>query len=433
MVEMMNWNRNFRLRERIRGSLWLVPLLATVIGALLGTFGALIEKHTDLPSFWHYSPSTASSVLTSIVGATAALTGFVVTVSVLVVQTATGTFSARYMRLWYRDRLLKATLAAAVFTLAFSFALLQRVEQNDVPNLGVTVSGLLVSVSLLIFIFFFDRSIHRQRPVAAAAQVAREARKTFTQNFRLADRPDIRWGTGAPAAEPALAVRAREGGAVQAFDLDGLVTWARKHGAEVVLAEAVGDFVQTGGVLMRIYGEHCGDSDEAELHDMVALGDERTFEQDPGFAIRILVDIAIRALSPAVNDPTTAVQCIDYLGEVLGLIGTTDLKIRTKPASDETPAAVVMVTRRWEDFLLLGFTEIREYGASSVQVMRKLKALLGELRETVRPEHRAAVEDELRRLEATVVQAWGDSIDLDLAGERDRQGIGGPSAGAVSG
>ena len=95
---MMSWSRRFRMRERIRGSLWLVPLLATLLGALLGTLGALLEKYTELPSLWHYSPSTASTVLTAIVGATAALTGFVVTVSVLVVQQATGAFSPRYMR-----------------------------------------------------------------------------------------------------------------------------------------------------------------------------------------------------------------------------------------------------------------------------------------------------------------------------------------------
>ena len=84
-----------------------------------------------------------------------------------------------------------------------------------------------------------------------------------------------------------------------------------------------------------------------------------------------------------------------------------------------------MVTRRWEDFVTLGLTEIREFGATSVQVMRRLRALLEELLETVRPEHRAAVEEELRRLDATVADGWRDSVDLDRASSADRQGIGG--------
>ena len=135
--------------------------------------------------------------------------------------------------------------------------------------------------------------------------------------------------------------------------------------------------------------------------------------------------MANRALSPAVNDPTTATQVLDHIGEVLGLIGRTDLEQRTKAASANTPAVVVMAARRWEDFVTLGLTEIREFGATSVQVMRRLRALLEELLETVRPEHRVALEEELRRLDATVADVWRDSVDLDRVSGADGQGIGG--------
>jgi uncharacterized membrane protein len=93
----------------------------------------------------------------------------------------------------------------------------------------------------------------------------------------------------------------------------------------------------------------------------------------------------------------------------------------------ESRLRVVLPTRRWEDYLALGVTEIREYGASSVQVMRRLRAMLEDLLDEVLPEHRPAVEDELARLDATVVQTFGDSVDLDRAVVADRQGIGGPS------
>ena len=92
-----------------------------------------------------------------------------------------------------------------------------------------------------------------------------------------------------------------------------------------------------------------------------------------------------------------------------------------------SPAAVVMATRPWEDFLALGVTEIREFGATSLQVLRRLRALLDDLLETVRPEHRSAVREELRRLDATVAANWGESVDLDLASRSDGQGIGGPA------
>jgi uncharacterized membrane protein len=186
--------------------------------------------------------------------------------------------------------------------------------------------------------------------------------------------------------------------------------------------------VHTGEVLVLVYGGEFGHGAADELQGMIALGDERTFDQDPAFALRMMVDIANKALSPAVNDPTTAVQVLDHIGEVLSFIGRTDLDMRARTASAGSPAAaVVMVTRRWEDFVTLGLTEIREFGATSVQIMRRLRALLEELRETVRPEQRAAVEEELRRLDATVADGWRDSVDLDRAGVADRQGIGGPA------
>jgi uncharacterized membrane protein len=137
---------------------------------------------------------------------------------------------------------------------------------------------------------------------------------------------------------------------------------------------------------------------------------------------RLLGCRGLRALSPAVNDPTTAVQVLNYLGETLRLIGTTDL---TRSRGDGRPSRVLVAVRGWPDFLALGVTEIREYGASSVQVVRPLRALLEELQGTVRPEHRAAVEDELARLEAQVEQSFGASADLDRAVEADRQGFGG--------
>jgi uncharacterized membrane protein len=426
----MTWARRFRLREGLLESLWVIPLVAAVLGGILGIFVSLADEHIGSPSQWQYSPSTASTVLSSIIGATAALTGFVVTVTVLVVQMATGTFSARIMRLWYRDYMLKATLAVLVGTLTFSFSVLQWIDDEFVPDLGVTLSGLLVSLCLLFFIVFFDRYIRRLRPAAVAADVASAARSMFTQAVHIADRPDLRWEHGTTRGDPTLVVRADRAGAIQAVDPDGLVKWARTHGAELVLPHPVGDFVQTGEALVRVYGGEIGDRAAEELEGMIALGDERTFAQDPAFALRIMVDMANRALSPAVNDPTTAVQVLDHIGDVLGLIGRTDLEKRTKPASADTPAAVVMATTGWEEFLTLGVTEIREYGATSMQIMRRLRALLEELYETVRPEHRAAVEEELRRLDATVGDGWRDSVDLDRASRADRQGIGGLAHGS---
>lgn len=424
----MNWRRSFRARLYVRDSLWVLPLAGALLGAVLGLIDVRIDQSAHLPDQFQYSASTASTVLGAIVGAMAALTGFVVTVTTLVVQMATGSFSARYMRLWYRDRMLKLLLAILVGTLAFAFSLMRRVETDFVPNIGVTVAGALVIVSLLVFLVFLDRYLHRLRPVAVAALVHGYFLRNFEAEVRRAKDPEIFAGVfDADGGEPALTVRSPRAGAIQAVDADALVRWAQEHDCLVVIRHGMGDFVPSGARLIEVYGGE-GHSRRAEqrLAEMVALGDERTIEQDPAFAIRILVDVANLALSPAVNDPTTAVQVLDYLGEALRVVGTTELAVRTWQNDGRPKRGVVAPVRSWKDYLTLAANEIREYGNGGIQVMRRLRAMLEELLEEVRPEFRDAVIDELNRLDATVGRSFGDSVDFDRASDSDTQGIGGP-------
>jgi uncharacterized membrane protein len=425
----MSWATSFRIRQYLRGSLWVLPLLGGLLGAILGGVDTVIDKSIHLPSNLTYASSTASTVLSTLVGATAALTGFVVTVTALVVQMATGTFSARYMRLWYRDPMLKSLLALLIGTLAFSFGLLRRVSTNFVPNLGVSIAGLLLVVSLLLFMVFLDRYLHRLRPVAVATLVAGYVHREFARLGTAAVKtPDVFDGVfESDGAQPTLTVRSARAGAIQAIDAKGLAGWARRHDCLVVLRRRVGDFIPADAVLFEIFGggEAGGATDQNRLRGMVVLGIERTVEQDPAFAIRIMVDIADKALSAAINDPTTAVQVLNHLEEVLRLIGATELGGRSWRVDGGTRRGVVIPVRTWEQYVSLGVTEIREYGATSIQVMRRLRAMLEELRADVRPEHRSAVEEELARVDATVASTFGGSPDLDRARIADRQGIGG--------
>jgi uncharacterized membrane protein len=426
----MSWRRSFRARLYVRDSLWVVPLAGAVLGAVLGLVDVQIDEAAHVPAQFQYSASTATAVLAAIVGAMAALTGFVVTVTTLVVQMATGTFSARYMRLWYRDRMLKVLLALLVGTLAFAFSLMRHVESNFVPDIGVSVAGVLVIASLLAFLVFLDRYLHRLRPVAVAALVHKYFRRNFTYEVHRAANPEVFIGVLEAGREtPSLTVRSPRAGAIQAVHADALVGWARKQDCLIVLRHAIGDFVPSGATLIDVYGgsDHSARA-ERRLADMVALGDERTIEQDPAFAIRILVDVANLALSPAVNDPTTAVQVLDYLGETLRLVGTTELPVSSwdNGGAARPPRGVVIPARSWEEYLALTVNEIREYGSGGIQIMRRLRALLEELHAEVRPECRAAIRGELARLDATVAQSFGDSVDLDRASVADTQGIGGP-------
>ena len=422
----MSWSRRFRIIERVRGSLWIVPLMGAVLGAIGGLALTEADRHLNVPGYFQYSSSTASTVLSAIVGAAVALTGFVVTVTTLIVQMVNGTFSPRYMRLWYRDPVLKATLALLAGTLTFAFSMLRRIEPDFVPNAGVSAAGILMVADLILFLFFFSRCMSQLRPVSVAALVAEAGRAAFDEARRAIARSAVAVEPPMPDTEPAQVVRASRAGVIQAIHLEGLVRWARQHGVQLVLAHAVGDFVTTGGKLVTVYGGSGGTgSAERELNRMIALGDERTIQQDPAFAIRIMVDIALMALSPAVNAPTTATQVLGHLGETLRTIGATDLRCRAGSTHPGDRPAVVIRVHTWEDYLALGVTEIRQYGASGIQVMRALHAMLEELRDNVRPEHRTAVGKELTRLDSTLAGHWGNTVDIDHAMVADGQGIGG--------
>lgn len=175
----MTWAESFRRRESVRHSLWLVPLVGALLGALLAWGAERVGTKLDMPSELTFTPSTASSVLSAILGAMIGLVGFVVTVTVLLVQTSTSQFSARYMRLVYRDRLLKAVLAVLVGTFAYSFVLLRRVGETEAPDFGLLLVGGLVLLGVVLFLVFFSRLLQRLRPVAVAASVGRLGTAAF--------------------------------------------------------------------------------------------------------------------------------------------------------------------------------------------------------------------------------------------------------------
>jgi uncharacterized membrane protein len=420
----MSWAKRFRLRQYLRGSLWLLPLVGAVLGSLVAILVGDLETTIQLPEQFTYSESTASGLLTAIVSAMVAFTGFVVTVSVLVIQMATGTLSPRYMRLYYRDRLQKAVLAVLLGTLSFSLATLRHSGTGVTPILGVLVAGIAVIASIVLFLLFLDRFLHRLRPVAVAQLVVRQGMRHFSS-------PVV--STGVESAEdepggvePVAVARSARTGSIQAIDRKGMVAWAGNHDCVVVLRRAPGDFVSKGAPIAGIYSD--GPPPDAHpLDSMFALGTERTIEQDPAFAIRVVVDVATRALSPAVNDPTTAVQVLDHLQVLLREIGSRPLSRRAVLRDDGGRVRVVIPTLDWDDFLTLAVTEIRQYGASSIQVLRRLRAMLEDLRDSVLPEHRRAIDAELGRLDATVHRSFGGTEDLEAAGTADRQGIGSPA------
>ncbi|MET9899656.1 DUF2254 domain-containing protein [Streptomyces sp. NPDC006446] len=426
MRKTITWAFTFRLRQYMKASLWIMPVFGLAFGVILAECAIAVDATGWPPSGWQYSASTAAGVLSSIVGAMVALLGFVVTIGVLVIQQATGTLSPRYMRLWYRDRLQKTVLSTFIGTFAFAFSLLRSIESNSVPDLGVTLAGVAVAVSLLLLLVYLNRFTHNLRPVAIADIVGRQGLRVFTQGSAAVRGSAPAPGTDDPVPHGArlTPVHTTSGGVLQAVNVSGLVNTAARHDCVFVLPHLIGDYVPPGAVLVAVHGGMTA-VDAERVGGLVALGPERTIEQDPAFALRILVDIAIRALSPAVNDPTTAVQVLNHIESFLCTVGRAPLTGRYVLADDHGRPRLVLTGRSWEDYLQLSVSEIRDYGATSTQVCRRLRALLEGLLGMVPPAHLPAVRAELELLEESVEQSFSDSVRRAIAQTADRQGIGG--------
>jgi uncharacterized membrane protein len=337
------------------------------------------------------------------------------------------------MRLWYRDRLQKLVLAAFVGTVTFAFAVLRGVTASSVPSLGVSVAGLAFVVNLILLLLYLDRFAHNLRPVSVGALVGRrglrEARHAI-RDGQVADVTIARGPNPLVAGDPVLVVGLREGGAVHAFNLRGLVGEALRHDCAIEVRCSMGDFVPSGFPVVSVHADTRGSArlpDARALAGMVALGQERSIEDDPAFALRIMVDIAIRALSPAVNDPTTGVQLINQIEALVRDLAPDLDEQRHLVVTDASGAVrLVVPVRTFEDYLRLAVTEIREYGGASTQVGRRLKAMLDGLDDLVDPACRPAVRAELARLDRTVTTHFLDSEERQFARHPDRQGIGGP-------
>jgi uncharacterized membrane protein len=413
----------FRLRVFLRNSLWLTPLLFGVAGWALSV--ALIELDRATPSVQalDFSATTATQLLQAIAGAAVAFTGFAFSVLLLVVQLASSQLSPRATRVAYRGWLSRISLGLWVGTLTYSVSLLESVTGDFVPQISVAVAGILVFVSVLVFLLLIGRTSRILRPGPMAELIAREGRKVIAglhpEPLAAGPPPDP---PPLPDAGEAWPLR-HEGraGVVVAMDVRGLVRDAQRAGAVVVAARRVGEQVAPGEVLLRVHGS--GARGEGWPRNRVSVEVERTFELDPLYAFRILTDIAIRALSPAVNDPTTAVQVLKRTDDLIADVARRRLG-PTLHRDGDGVTRLVLDNPVWEDYVEVAFAEIVRFGAGSPQVSRALLAMLGDLRDRVPEERRGALDDRLAILDEAVAHEYPGPLARAEALVSDRHGFG---------
>ena len=410
-------------RTRYRQSLVALPSVYLAGAILLGLLTPEIDAARGTGSG---DIDTARDVLGATATGMIAFTGFVLSGVLVVVQFAAGQFSPRLVLWFRRDALTKHAIGTFLAAFVFSLVALRRLDEPGArisPDVTVGVALLLLIGSCVLFLALLQRVTDRLRPRTLFGAITREgvlaARQTYPAAFgddHAADR--LSWAS----IEPRRVLHRGRPGVVTSFDRDALLAAAERAGAVVELVLAVGEYAGSRHELLRVHGGRLEAADALARH--VVLASERTIEQDPAFALRIVVDTAIRALSPAVNDPTTAVHALDTIEVLVAELAGRDLDASL--ARDRADAVrLVWHSPGWEDVLDLAFDEIRAYGAGSVQVARRLRAVLEDLLLTTPQPRHAALREQLARLDAAVRTSFPEgSPELALAQVADRMGLG---------
>jgi uncharacterized membrane protein len=418
----MTWLQRYRVRHYVRNSVWLGPVLAIGVALVV----VRVSHALDDALGWRIDidVDTTRSVLGTLAGSMFTFVVFVASSLLLVLQLASAQLTPRIIASMFRDRVTKLTLSVFVFTFTFALGTMIRID-DSVPRVTALIAGYGCLVSLGAFLYLVDHVGKMLRPSGVFGSIATQAHGVISQVYprKIGDAPDIGPEPDDDADErPARTVTSRRPGVVLAFDRAGLVALAARHDCVIEMAPQVGNFVAPGDPLFLVRGGDAFDADT--LRQSIELGAERTLEQDPAFAFRVIVDIASKGLSPAINDPTTAVLAIDRIHHLLRHVGKRRLdNARVRDAQGKV--RLLYRTPNWEDFVVLAVTEIRHFGASSIQVARRLRAMLEDLLRTLPPERGDALRRELRLLAGSVEEHFPVPEDRALAEISDAQGMGG--------
>jgi uncharacterized membrane protein len=413
----------FRVLDHVRSSVWFIPIVCVIAGVAL-SFSTLwiddVFDHSLIPQAFTGGPDAALVILSAVATSMVSLAALVLTITMVVVQLAMGQFSPRIVQRILRDK--PSQLAVGIFVATFAHAMLAMRDVRSggsgggtVPGLAVVVAFLLVVVSIMVLVLYVHHIGRSLRVSALIELVGNDTRKQLDVFYPHADDPY-------EALDGVATIPAPRSGVVCHVDFDRLVAVARDADCTLELVPAFGEFAPSGAPILRVTG---GDPARLpdDVTDAIVLGLERTLEQDVAYGLRMLVDIAERSLADSpFLDPTTAVQAIDRLHDCLR-------QLARRPFPDGLhldDAGVLRLTVRpmsWEAYVRLAFDEIRQAGAGSPQVARRLRASLEDLRAYALPERTAVIDEQLDLLTEEVARVMPDA-ELAYSLVADRQGIG---------
>jgi uncharacterized membrane protein len=383
----------------VRDSLWFLPAVITSGAIALAVTLLVLEGHGPLwagePPWWVYQGGAegARTVLNVITTGLITVTGVVFSVTIVAVQLASSQYTPRVLRNFRADRSNQVVLGIFIGTFTYTLLVLRTVRdagggsEADVPRVAVTVAVLLVLVSVGALIYFIDHVASEIHVTAILDRVTQRTMRIVHQRF-----PDhIGPADEDPPVDPrrpeheSVPVCAARAGYVQRVDEDRLFHLGEQAHLVIGMERRIGEYVLQGRPLASVWtadGRLAPDLAQA-VQRAFALGPDRTPDQDVEYGMIQISDIAIKALSPSINDPTTAVRCIDRLAEILADFGT-----RKRPEARRTRdgrIAFVATHTTFDGAVKVAYDDIRHFGASIPLIAEHLLETLGDLLKLVPP------------------------------------------------
>ncbi|WP_145360452.1 DUF2254 domain-containing protein [Alienimonas californiensis] len=424
--------RLIHLWDAFRTSFWFIPALMGVAAVLLAfalpEIDSRMGRDVAEESAWLATTvSAGQTTVSTIAGASVTVTGVVFSITMVTLSLTTNQFGPRLIRAFMADRTAQITLGAWVSTSLYCLIILRLIRGLEggaiVPHISVLASVVLATVDLAILVYFVHHTAEMVQPSHVVREVAGDLDDAIDRLF-----PERIGTPGAEiepvdrAAAPALSGQARtvtvpRDGYVQGVDEPALMQIAKDADVTIELLHRPGDFVADGLSLARVRPPGRGDADETDrrIREAFVIGRDRTPRQDLGCAIGELTEIAVRALSPGVNDPFTAVQCIDGLSATFGRLAARD---RPDPHryDDDQNLRIVARPITFGEALGEAYDPIRQYCRGSLMVNETLLIGLGRIAATV---DRPGDADELFRQAEMIVRG----SDEGLSEPRDRERI----------
>lgn len=370
------------LWSRLNANYWFYPALFSIGAGLLAFAMIWLDRSgfaewlNRVPEIVPARPDGASNMLTVIAGSMIGVASTVFSITIAAVAYASGTYGPRLLTNFMEDKGNQLSLATFIATFVYAITVLRTVRAEDevaasaaeeaasalpgfVPQLSLLVAYALMALSVAVLVYFLNHIPASIRINTVLEGIGRRLIDQVREDFA---QPDS--GQEPPPAPAGTPVMTRATGYVQVIDFDALEKLAVHHGCTIALKLRTGDFVHAGMAMAELGGGKVRQEDIAEeFFDAFRLGATRTPEQDPDFLIDELVEIALRALSPGINDPFTAITALHWLGAATAELGTRDL---TKDARDPAETRRVFpLPDGFAHYVARGFGKVRGAVATS--------------------------------------------------------------------